>query len=60
MRSNRWRHFGNRLARHFFTASPVGALFGDIPAVFASGVVGRERLFTLYRLAFVWTQGGTK
>jgi hypothetical protein len=28
-------------------------LLGDLPAVFVSGIVGRERLFTLYRLTIV-------
>ncbi len=41
----------------FFLEGRIGRVnFGNVPAVFTSGVVGRERLFTLYRLAFVIRQ----
>ena len=40
-----------------FLQGKIGRVnFGEIPAVFTSGVIGRERLFTMYRLAFVMKQ----
>jgi hypothetical protein len=45
--------FRRQTGEAFLHGKSGWVLFGDIPAVFASGVVGRERLFTLYRLALV-------
>ncbi|MDY0165097.1 MAG: PDZ domain-containing protein [Thermoguttaceae bacterium] len=45
--------FRRQAGEAFLHGKSGWVLLGDIPAVFASGIVGRERLFTLYRLAFV-------
>jgi len=45
--------FRRQASEGFLHGKSGWVLLGDTPAVFAAGVVGRERLFTLYRTAFV-------
>lgn len=45
--------FRDKVSADFLTSQEGWAIVNDTPLVYVSGTVGRDRLFTLYRIAFV-------